>query len=158
MATHKIVDSLLVGLMQVLELVGGGELLDVQTIGQDTIRLALEEMLTLVGGDVGDGGEDISSVCSAAFYAVPVVDASLSGFGVDVEPLEVVVEIDGAGAEIATEQCSMGGEDCGDVDSSLLAKREGHTCEPLMELSNNGAFFLMVDILKSGSACRYEQR
>ena len=45
MAAHKVVDALLVGLMQVLELVGSGELFDIETIGKDTIGLALEQML-----------------------------------------------------------------------------------------------------------------
>lgn len=52
MTTHKVVDLLLVDLVQILKLVGGGKLLDVQAVGQDTIRLALEQMLTLVSGDV----------------------------------------------------------------------------------------------------------
>lgn len=46
----------------------------------------------------------------------------------------------------------MGGEDCGDVDSSLLAKREGHTCKPLMELCDNCTLLFVVDVLIFGSA------
>jgi hypothetical protein len=52
MTAHEIVDLDLGLLMQVLELMGSGELLDVQTIGQNTIRLSLQKMLALVCGDV----------------------------------------------------------------------------------------------------------
>lgn len=148
--SHEIIDPLLADLMQVLELVSGGELLDIQTVGQNTVRLALEEMLALVGGDVRDGGEDIGGVGGTAFNAVSVVDASLSGLGITVEVLEVVVEINRACAEVATEKSGVSGEDCGDVDPSLLAKGEGHTCKPLVELCNNGAFFLVENVLFSG--------
>ena len=36
---------------------------------------ALEQMLSLVCRDVGDGGEDVGRVCAGPFDAVAVVDA-----------------------------------------------------------------------------------
>lgn len=93
MTADKVVDALLVGLVQVLELVGSAELLDVQAVGKDTVRLALEQVLALVSSDMGYGGEDICCVCRTALYAVAVVDTSLASFCVAVEVLQVVVEI-----------------------------------------------------------------
>lgn len=145
--TDKVVDSLLVYLMQVLELVGCRELLDVQTVGQDTIRLALEQMFTLVSSDMRYGCEDICGVSSTAFYAVAMVNASLSGLGVAVKVLQVVVEVDRAGAEITTEEGCVGGEDGGHVNSALLAQRKSNTGEPLVELSNDCALLFVVDVL-----------
>ncbi len=51
-----------------------------------------------------DGCENIGGVSSSAFYAVAMIDASLSSFGVDVKVLQVVVEIDRAGAQVTTEE------------------------------------------------------
>lgn len=86
-------------------------------------------------------------MCSTTFYAVSVVNASLSSLGITIEPLQVVVKINGASTEVAAEKGSVGGEDGGDVDSSLLAKREGNTSEPLVELCNDSPLLFVVDIL-----------
>jgi hypothetical protein len=73
--------------MQVLELVRRRELLDVETIGQNSVWLALQQMLALVCGDVRDRGKNIGSVRSGALDAVPVVNAALSCFGIDIKVL-----------------------------------------------------------------------
>ena len=57
-------------------------------------------MLRLVSGDMRNGGEDISGMSSSAFDAVAVIDAAAAGFGITVEVLEIVIEIDRAGAEV----------------------------------------------------------
>jgi hypothetical protein len=145
--TNEVVDALLVDLMQVLELVSCRELLDVQAVGQNTVRLALEQMLTLVSSDMRYGCEDIGGVGSTAFYAVTVVNASLSGLGIAVKVLQVVVEIDRAGAEITTEEGCVSGENGGDVNSALLAQRKSNTGEPLVELGNDCTLLFVVDIL-----------
>jgi hypothetical protein len=77
-----------------------------------------------------------------------VVDTALSCLGVDVEVLEIVVEIDRAGAEVATEERGVGGEDGGNIDAALLAERDRDTCQPFVELDNDGSLLLMVDILE----------
>lgn len=59
MTANKLVDFRLGSLMQVLELVHRLELYDVETVRKDAVRLALQEMLRLVGSDVRDGREDI---------------------------------------------------------------------------------------------------
>lgn len=137
MTANKVVNLLLALGVQVLELMHGRELDDIETVGEDAIGLALQEMLALKGGDVGDGGEDVAGVSSGTLNAVPVVDATLARFGIDIEVLEVVVEIDGAGAEISSEKRSVGRKDSGDVNPPLTAKRQTDTSEPLVEVRDN---------------------
>jgi len=58
---------------------GGGEL------GAAPTGFALEEVLGLGGGDVGDGGEDVGAVGGRPLQAVPVVDLPLARLLVHVE-------------------------------------------------------------------------
>lgn len=147
MPSHEIMDLLLRLLMQVLELVHSAELGDVETVGQHAVRLALEEVLALVGGDVGDGREDVAGVRGGALDAVAVVDAALARLGVDVEVLQVVIEVDGAGAEVAPEEGGVGGEDGRYVDAALLAQGEGDAGEPFVEVGDDGLFLFVGDEL-----------
>lgn len=78
-------------------------------------------MLTLVGSDVRDRGEDVGAVGSGSLDTVAVVDATLAGLVVDVKVLQVVVEVNGAGAQVSTEQGGVSGEDGRDVDVTLAA-------------------------------------
>ena len=100
---NKGVDLLLGHGVHVLELVKCSKLLDVEAVGSDDVGLALEEMFGLESGDLGDGGEDVGGGGGGSFHAVAVVDAAVAGLLVEVELVEVVVEVAGAGAEIATE-------------------------------------------------------
>ena len=68
-----------------------------------------------------------------------MVNAALAGLLVDVKVLEVVVEIDRAGAEVAAEEGGVGGEDGGDVDVSLAAEGDGKAGLPFVEVGDNGA-------------------
>ena len=79
--------------VQVLELVNGLELDDVQAIGEYTVRFPLQQMFTLVRGDVRNGGEDIGTVGGGTFDTISMVDPSFSCFVIDVEILEVVVKV-----------------------------------------------------------------
>src|SRR5262249_48529783 len=99
---HKFMNFLLVRGMKVLELMHGRELLDIQAIGQDTVRFSLQQMLTFVGGDMGDCGENIGGMCCSAFDAIPVIYASLPSFRVNVEPLEVVIKVDRPRTEVSS--------------------------------------------------------
>ena len=102
MTTNELVDLGLGSGVHVLELVHSLELDDVETIGKDAVRFSLEEMLGFIGGDVRDSGEDVSAVCGGTLNAVSVIDSALARFVINVEILEIVVEIDGACAQIAT--------------------------------------------------------
>lgn len=64
--------------------------------------------------------------------------------------MQVVVEVDVSGAEVSSEQSSVGGEDCGYIDAPALAKGKGDTCQPFVELYNNGSFRFVGDILTRG--------
>lgn len=147
--TDKVVNALLGNGMQVLELVHGRELDNVQTVRQNTIRLALQQMLGLVGSDVGDGRKDITAVCCSTLDAVTVVDATLAGLVVNIEGAEVVVEIDGAGAEVTAEQGGVGREDGRDVDVTLAAERNTDSGKPFVEVGNHCRPLLMDNKLIS---------
>jgi hypothetical protein len=134
----EIVDLLLRNSVEVLELVHGRELGNVETVRRNTVRLPLEEVLRLVRRDVRNRREDIGAVRRAPFDAVPVVDPPLARFVVDVEEGEVVVEVDRTGAEVTTEEGRVGGEDGGNVDVALPAERNTETRLPLMEVGDDG--------------------
>lgn len=87
MASNEIVDLFFGLLMQILEFVHGGKFGDIETIGQHTIGLALQEMLALVCRNVGDRGEHVTGVCSCALDAVSVVDTTLSSFSINIKIL-----------------------------------------------------------------------
>jgi len=128
--------------MQVLKLVHGREFGDVQTVWQDTIWLALEKMLRLVGSNVGNSCEDIAGVRGGTLDTVSVINTTLSSFGIDIKVLEVVVEIDRTSAQVSTKKCGVGGEDRGNVNATLLAERKSYTSKPLVEVGNNcGSLF-----------------
>lgn len=147
MTTYEIMNLLFLNGVQILELVDGREFLDVKTVGQDTIRFSFQEMLGLIGGDVGDGGEDIASVCSSSFYAVTMVNTALSSFCVHVKVLEIVVEVDRAGTEVTTEESGVGGEDGRDIHLSLLGQWKGDTREPFVEVSYHSDCGLTRNVL-----------
>lgn len=103
-------------------------------------------MLGLIGCDMADGGEDVGGMRGCPLDAVSVVDTSLSGFMINVEVLEVVVEVYGAGAEVSAEEGSVSGKDSGDVDVSLSAQRDGQTGLPLVEVSDNSLGEVLRDV------------
>lgn len=140
----EVVDLLLGLLMEVLELVHGRKLGDVETVGEDTIGLALEQMLTLVGGDVGNGGEDIAGVGGSTLDAVSVVDTTLSSLGIDIEPLKVVVEIYRAGAQVATEKSGVCCEDGSNINLSPLGQWQRNTGKPFVEVGNDSLLLLVA--------------
>ena len=117
-----------------------GELLHVETVWQDAVGFSLEQVFAFECCYVGDGCENISRMGGGSFYAIAVIDASLASFRVHIKVLQVVVEVDGAGAEIPTKKGSMGGENGGDIDLSLLGERQSHTSKPFVELGYHGAF------------------
>ena len=99
---------------------------------------------------MGNGRENVCAVSGRALDAVAVIDSALARFMVDVEVLEVVVKVDGAGAEVAAEEGGVGGEDGGDVDVSLAAEGDGEAGLPFVEVGDNGAVELARDVLWSG--------
>ena len=111
-------------------------------------------MLALVGGDVRNSGEDITRVGSRALDAVSMVDATLAGLGVHIEPLKVVVEVDGAGAQVSPQKRGVGGEDGGHIDAALLAERQTNAGKPLVEMGDDGLFLLVANVLQGVRECQ----
>ena len=143
MASNEVMNLLFRLFVQVLKLVHSGKLFDVQTIGQNSVRFTLQQMLTLVGSDVRDGCEDIRCMGSCTFYAVSVIYTTLARLGVDIEVLKVIVEVNRASAKISAQKSSVGGEDSGNIDPSFLGKRKGYTCKPLVKVRNDSPFLLV---------------
>lgn len=96
-------------------------------------------MLAFVRGDVTDGGEYVSAVCGGTLDAIPVIDATLASFMVDIKVAEVIVKIDATGTEVTTEEGGMGGEDGCDVNVAFATKGDTHTREPFVEVRDDGA-------------------
>lgn len=95
-------------------------------------------MFTLKRGNVTDGGEHIGTVCSRSFDTVSVVDTPLASFVINIKVLQVVVKVNTASTEVTTQKSRVSGEDSGDVNVPLPAKRDGQTSLPFMEVGNDG--------------------
>jgi hypothetical protein len=67
-----------------------------------------------------------------------MIDTTLSGFVVNIEVLEVIVEVDRAGAEVSTEG-GMCCECCCYVDVTFAAEGDSKACLPLVEMSYYGS-------------------
>lgn len=58
--------------------------------------------------------------------------------------LQVVVEVDGTGTQIAPQQCGMGSEDGCHRQAPGTAQTQTNACQPLMEVGNNiGLLFVL---------------
>jgi hypothetical protein len=79
-----------------------------------------------------------------------VVNAALAGLLVDVKVLEVVVEIDRAGAEVAAEERRVRRKDGRHVDMALAAERDGEAGLPLVEVSDDGRLGVVDSELQVG--------
>ena len=147
MASYEVVYFLFRLLVKVLELVHRRELHDIQTIGQDAIRLSLEEMLALICCNVRHRCKDVSGMGSSALDTVTVVDTTFTSLRIHVKILEIIVKVNRSSTEISPKESSMGCEDRGDINSSLLSERKCHTCKPFMKMSDNRSALLMSNKL-----------
>jgi hypothetical protein len=145
----KLVDLGFARRMQILEFVDRLELDDVQTVREHTVRFSFQQMLALVRGDMRHRRKHICAVCRRALYAVPMVDTPFACLVIDVKVLQVVVKVDGAGAEVATEEGGVGGEDGGDIDVALPAEGNGKPRLPLVEVGDDGGIELAGNVLHS---------
>jgi hypothetical protein len=146
-APDKFIDFGFACCMQVLKFVHRLEFNDIQTIRKYTVWFPFQQVFTFIGCDVRNGCEHISAMCCRTFYAVSVIDSSFSSFMVDIKILQIVIEINGTGTEIAAEERCMCREYSSDVDMSLTAKGDGDTCLPFMEVCNNSCCQLTGDVL-----------
>ena len=105
-------------------------------------------MLRLVRGDVRYSCEDVRAMRGRAFDAVSVVDAALACFVVDVEVLKVVVEVNAASTEVATEQSCVGGKDGGHVNMTFANKGYCEASLPFVEVGYDSGVELARDVLQ----------
>jgi hypothetical protein len=105
--------------VKVLKFMHGLEFDYVQTIRQDPVGLTLQQVFGLVGGDVGNGGEYVSTVSGRAFDTIAMIDPTFPSFVVDIKVLEVIVEVNASGTKIATKKCGVCCEDSGDINMTL---------------------------------------
>lgn len=123
------------------------ELDDIETVREDAIGLALQQVLRLVGSNVRHSCEHIGTVGCRAFDAVSVVDTSFARLVIDIEVLEVVVEINAASAEIPSEKRCVGGKNGGHVNVPFSKKGNRETSLPLVEVGDHRGIGLGSDIL-----------
>lgn len=149
MTAYELVNLGLGSRMEILELVHSLELLDVQTIGENTIRLSLEKMFRFVGGDMRDGGEDVGTMGSGTFDAVSVIYTTFSGLVIDVKILEIIIKVDRSGAKVTTEKGGVCGEDSGDINMALATEWNSKSCLPFVEMGDDGGVKLASDVLNT---------
>jgi hypothetical protein len=149
MSADKVVNLLLCLLVQVLEFVHSRELCDVETVGQNAVGLSFQKMLRLESCDVRNSGENITSMCGSSLNTVSVVDTTLASFSIDIEPLQVVVKVHGAGAKVSAEKSSVCGKDRRDIDAAPLAEGQSNASKPLVEVGNNSLLLLVADELRN---------
>ena len=97
---------------------------------------------------MGHSRKDIASMGRCTFDAIAMIYASFAGLGIDVEVLQIIVEIDGTGAEVSSEERRMCREDCRHVYSSLLRQWQCDAGQPFVEMDNNGSLPFVCDILR----------
>ena len=61
------------------------ELDDIETIGENDVRLPLKQMLRLLSCYLGNGTEDVCAVCGCPLQTVAVVDLSVTCLCVHIE-------------------------------------------------------------------------
>ena len=72
-----------------------------------------------------------------------MIDASLTGFVVDVKVLEIVVKVDRSGTKVTPKKSRMSCEDGSDVDMSFTTKRNRQSGLPFVEMGNDSLSTLM---------------
>lgn len=148
MAPNELIDLGLGGGVHILEFMHSLKLDDIQAIGQYPIRLAFQQMLTLVCRNMGDGRKDISTVSSRTFNTVSVIDTTFPSFVIDVEVLKIIVEIYGTGTEVSAKKSGMGSEDGSDVDMTFTTEGDSEASLPLVKVGDDGCGGLASDVLR----------
>jgi len=148
MAPNELIDFGLGGGVHILEFMHSLKLDDIQAVGQYTIRFALQQMLTLVCRNMGDGRKDISTMSSRTFNTVSVINATFSGFVIDIEVLKIIVEIYRTSTEIPAEKSGVGSEDGSDVDMTFTTEGDSEASLPLVKVGDDGCSSLASDILR----------
>ena len=108
-----------------------------ESVGRDTVRVAAEQVLALVGRDVADGEEGVVVGCGDLLDRVLGRDVELAGQLVGVELCQVVVEGQAVAGDAAAHDGGVAREDGGHVGgvfAQVEARCGGH---PLVAVSDN---------------------
>lgn len=76
-----------------------------------------------------------------------MVYTTLASLVIYVKVLQVIIEVDAAGAKVSAKQGGVSGEDSGDINVPLSAERDGEACLPLMEVRDDCCMCLSGDVL-----------
>ena len=90
---HEVMDFFFRLAMEVLEFVQRCEFLDAQSVGQNFFGATLEQVVGFDGRDVGDGGEHVGAMGGCPLDAISVIDLTIAGFLIGIDPGEAFVEI-----------------------------------------------------------------
>jgi hypothetical protein len=93
---------------------------NVETVGKNAVCFALEQILSLVGGDVADGCKDIGAVRSATFKTVTMINAALPCLSINVKTMKSIVKVNAAGTQISAQERRVRGENCGYGQSPMV--------------------------------------
>lgn len=86
-------------------------------------------------------------MCRRSLDAITMVYTAFASFVVDIEVLEVIVEIDAACAEVATEEGGVCGEYGCYVDVAFSTEGDSEAGLPFVEMSNDRGGQLVSDEL-----------
>lgn len=137
MSPDEFVQLLLGDGVQILELVQRRELLHVEPVGRDHVRLPLQQMLRLVPRYIRHGGEHVRQVGGRPLHAVPVVDLPLACLLVHVELVQVVVEVRVAGAQVPPQQGGVRREHRRHVHVARAQRYQADARLPLVEVGDH---------------------
>ncbi len=127
----------------------GGELLHIKAIRKNTIWFSLQQVLAFECCDMGDGGENIGGMSCCSLDAISMIYATFSGFSINIKPLEVVIKVHRACAEIPSKKSGVCGEDGCYVYMPFLRKRQSNACKPLMEVCNDSPLLFPEGVLET---------
>lgn len=136
-AAHKLVDLLLGHGVQILELVNGRKLLHIQPVRRDDVGLPLQQVLGLVAGDLGHGGEHVRQMRGRPFDAIAMVDLPLARLIVHRKLVQIVVEVRVARAQVPAQQRGVRREHGRHLDAARPQRNQPDAGLPLVELGDN---------------------
>ena len=134
---HELVDAFLVLEMQVLKLVQRSEVVRVEAVGKNEVRLAAKQVLSLARGHLAHGGEGVSGVGSSALDRELAPDRVMAGGFVRINPREVRIEVWVVCGDIPPEHRGVRRKDGRNREAQVAEAGQGDSGHPLMEVGND---------------------
>lgn len=82
-------------------------------------------------------GEDIGAVRCSPLDAVPMVNSSLTSLVVHIKVLKIIIKVNRSSTQISPQESGVSGENSGDVNMALAAKRDCQPGQPFVEMTND---------------------